>query len=341
MVGLPEAFLQEISCVPEEVVRETLRKRVFEIENSLAVYSILENLFSRNGRDSFFRTHFRAVLDTLRERFGKPIALLAVTEPKQNAMLASEFSKRADEPLTDAEVKSLSGFDTFFGPERFRRYLVSNGSRCEYLLYIRSSDPVDKLKKPELTVDHPLLGDSEIRRVIKAHALTLNVDAPGMEFSKRINDTKEYMVSMGMAFPIENEESILSSEFNKYLLRQGIDSEAVAEKKAALRFKPVKGTYGCYGHLSGILADGKLHREIMRSIRKRGAYLVQPEMAVPTITNRTDRTVFVYIDRNFFGMVNGHPQFLGGVRNLMPLDSIEAREGRIHGNQSAVYAEIV
>lgn len=340
MVGLPESFLKQTSDMSEETIRNLLRHQIFEIENSIAMYQLLENLFPRNGCDSFFKTHFRAMLNSLRQRFGNPIALLAVTKPKYDAMLETEFGKCPGEPLTDEEVKELSGFDTFFSPEQFRNYLDVNNGQCKHLLYTRSSDPVDKLKNPDIVVDHPLLSNTTMRQAIKTNTLTLNVDAPEMEYARRINDTKEYMPKMGMAFPITSIENLYSSQFGEYLRTQGVNPDDVTSGRATIRCKPAKGTYGCYGHVSGVL-NGDSRNKLKRNIRRRGHYLVQPEMATPTITNMTNGTKYTFIDRNFFGIVNGHPEFLGGVRNLVPVETDEAREGRIHGNSSAVYAEIV
>jgi len=335
MVGLPEMFLQEIGGMPEEVVREILRKGIFEIENSIAMYQLLESLFSRNGRDSFFKTRFRTVLDDLRRRFGRPIALLAITDEKYHAMKASEFGKHYGEQLADAEVKEFSGFDRFFGPREFRDHLASIGGQCGYLLYVRASDPVSKLRNPNSSVMHPLLSDSEMRRIIKKNALTFNVDDPKMGPEKRINDTKEYMALMGMAFQIRTMADLRSSEFEAFLRAQGFDEP----KATMLRCKPAKGAYGCYGHVARIMRDG--NKALAQGLDQWGDYVVQPEMPTPVIINSTNRTAYTFIDRNFLGMVNGRPEFLGGVRNLMPIDTIEARKGRIHGNSSAVYAEIM
>ncbi len=339
--GLTDAFLQELADMSKESVHEILRRRIFEIENSIAVYQLLEKFFARNGNDSFFKIRFRAVLNDLRQRFNKPIALLAVTEGKYDAMFASEFGKRLGEQITKEEIKELSGFDVFFGPGQFREYLTANGGQCGYLLYVRSSDPVAKLKKPGLVIEHPLLGDADMRRIIKAHSLTLNIDAPGMEYERRINDTKDYMPLIGMAFPIGDIDELSSATFKTYITEQGIDLEAVAKGEVALRCKPAKCAYGCFGHVSGVLTDGKFRRELRRGLRQRGDYVVQPEMETPVITNMTDQTKYTFIDRIFFGIIGGQPEFLGGVRNLMPTDNVEARRGRIHGNGSAVYAEII
>jgi hypothetical protein len=74
---------------------------------------------------------------------------------------------------------------------------------------------------------------------------------------------------------------------------------------------------------------------------RRGPYIVQPELQNPTITNRDDGRSCVYIDRVFFSSDGQNYQFMGGERTLMPIDSIEADNNRVHGNESSVYAEII
>jgi len=337
MVGLPETFLEEVSSMPEGIVREILRKGIFEIENSIAMYQLLENLFPQDGRDSFFKTRFRLFLDGIRRQFGRPIALLAVTRQKYDGMLEAEFGKRMRGCLTEMEVGELSGFDRFFDPYEFRSYLAANSGRCDYLLYVRASDPINKLQYPSSLVEHPLLSDGETRRVIKENAITFNIDNPGWSTGdfRRINDTKEYMPPMGMAFLIKEMADLLSPEFETFLRAQGY----AKPKAAMLRCKPAKGTYGCYGHAAGIMRDGS--KALARGLRQWGDYVVQPEMVMPVITNTDDGVIYTFIDRVFIGTVEGRVEFLGGVRNLMPADTEEARKGRIHGNSSAVYAEIV
>ena len=363
MVGLPQGFLEDASSMSVDEVREVLRRLVFEFENSLAMYQLLERTFSFAGEETFFRRNFRASLAELRERFGMPIALLAVTDEKYRAMRESEFGKVEGEPLSDAEVFELSGFDRFFGPDDFRRHLEENGGRCGFLLYARTSDPVAKLKKPDLQIEYPLLGDPKIRRVVKAHTLTMNVDAPDMEYGRRINDTKEQMHAIGMAFPIAHEEDFYSPAFAKhvakgsaytefgggprlsvgmmeYLAFCGVDTARVEAGEVPLRCKPMKGTYGCYGHVSGVLPDRDFRSDLRSNLRKRGSYVVQPELASPEVWNETEGRGYNFIDRNFFSLRNGTVRFLGGFRSLMPLDSVEARNGRNHGSKFTVWAEI-
>lgn len=157
MVGLPQGFLETAADVSENDMREVLRHSIFEIENSLAMYQVMEYIFSSDSRDSFFKRQFRASLDEIRQRFGMPIALLAATDQKYEAMKESEFGKSPQELLSDAEVMQFSGFDRFFGQQEFREYLAYTSGKCNYLLYARTSDPVAKLKKPDVNVEHPLL----------------------------------------------------------------------------------------------------------------------------------------------------------------------------------------
>ncbi len=364
MVGLTPEFLTQSASMSVREVREILRGKIFELENSLAMYQLLQHVCAESGRESYFRPRFRAVLNDLRQQWNMPIALLAVTDQKHVAMMSSEFGKNPGEVLTDNEVLELSGFDRFFGPAEFCAYLASNGGRCDYLLYVRSSDPVDKLKRPTLEVEHPLLGDPELRRVIKANSLTFNVDAPEMEYPRRINDTKEYMAPMRMAFEIQDVGDLLSGKVQKhlaagnsfgdfsgqrlsdgfldYLAVRGVNHLQVESGETCLRAKPGKGTYGCYGHVRGPLhSSQKFRKELALNIRQRGAYVIQPELETPRVINSVDGVEYTFIDRNFMGIIAGQPCFLGGFRSMMPSQSVEAKNGRIHGNGATVWADIV
>ncbi len=364
MLGLPEWFLQEATTMPVNLLRELLRGTVFEIENSLAMYQLLERTCANGDGPSYFQPRFRQALDELRRRHGKPIALLAVTQQKYQAMRESEFGKQDGDALSNQEVRDLSGFDYFFGPDEFRHHVQEKGG-CEFMLYVRSSDPVAKLKKPKLSVDHPLLGDAQMRRVIKANAITFNVDAPEMQYPQRINDTKEYMGPLGMGYEISRVEDLMSGEvcehlatshsfeeyhgqrlsdgFAQYLARRGMPMQAIESGSVHLRAKPAKGTYGCYGHVRGPLSSGaKFRKDLAYELRQRGGtYVVQPEMTTPQIVNTKDGVTYTYIDRNFLAFTNGHPVFLGGFRSMLPVDTNEAHKGRVHGNRDTVWAEIV
>lgn len=364
MMGLPETFLTAAAAMPEPEVRELLRGQVFEIENSLAYYQLLERTFAGDGKDSQFKRAFRLSLDQLRTRFGKPIALLAVTDEKHQSLRALECGVQGDTLLTDSEVRELTGFDRLFGPAEFTRYIEQNGGDCEYLLYARTSDPLEKLKHPSAVVDSPLLVNPRLRRIIKANAVTLNIDAPDADPERRINDTKEYLPKLGMALRIDAESSLMTPELIQhlkggnsvidtfagqhrftpaaaaFLSSCGVDPASIVSGHARLRAKPLKGTFGCYGHFRGSLGNADFRSELRSNLTKRGAYVVQPELLAPRVHNLTNDTEYVFIDRIFFSCTNGAPVFMGGFRNMLPSDSEEAKRGRIHGNKNAVFAEI-
>jgi hypothetical protein len=363
MVGLPKSFLQKAEDFSEDEIRNLLKGSIFEIENSIAMYQLLDKIFS-NGTPSRFSRIYRASLEELKREHQRPVALLAVTDQKHEAMRTSEFGKSEGEDLSDDEVHHLSGFDRFFGPEEFKRYLDENNGECDYLLFARTSDPVAKLKKPGTYVEVPLLENDETRRVIKANTITFNVDNPTWDNgdSRRINDTKEYLPSMGMAFEARQLDSLfsdgvishmangkpfveyqgnrLSADFEDYLLTQGIEPRKVGEGEVQLRAKPMKGAYGCYGHLTQALEDRKFRAELKKNIQQRGPYVIQPELATPVIVNETTGQAYTYIDRNFLTTDGNEYRFMGGFRSMMPIDYVEAKQGRIHGNGATVWAEV-
>jgi len=361
MQGLSSAFLQQAETASPAEVKEAIRGSIFEIENSIAAYQVLENVFAVDG-NSLFRMKFRRGLDDLRREFQKPIALLAVTEEKYQGMKSFEFGKAPHEPITPEEVSALSGFDALLGPEQLRAHLKENNGEYQYLLYVRASEPISRLKNPKEREPVSLLTDPALRALIKANSITLNVDAPDMAADKRINDTKAYLSPMRMAFQVRTMGDLFSEEalsrqergkpiqelgiaalaplFREYLEGRGISPEEAINGATRLRAKPLQGTYGCYGHTRGTLYDREFRRELRIGLRDRGDYVVQPELTTPIIHDTGSGTEYTYIDRNFFSFTGDAPVFLGGVRTLISTASQEAKKGRIHGNSSAIYAQI-
>src|SRR5262249_2310780 len=78
MAAADADFLRAADAMPEHELLFELRKRIFEVENSLALYQLLERLFPAGGQRCS-PPGWRAALDSLRKQFGRPIALLAVT----------------------------------------------------------------------------------------------------------------------------------------------------------------------------------------------------------------------------------------------------------------------
>ncbi|PKL36384.1 hypothetical protein CVV38_00540 [Candidatus Peregrinibacteria bacterium HGW-Peregrinibacteria-1] len=364
MVGLPDVFLNMSENLSLDEVISVLKGRIFEIENSLAMYQLLGKMFSNglNG-ESNFSLRFRDLLNEIRLRHNMKIALLAVTDDKHRGMRELEFGKRDGEMLADDEVVALSGFDKLMGPSEFLEHLEANNGVSDYLLYVRSSEPIAKLRNPKIEVANPLLAIDKIRRAIKAKALTFNVDAPGMDFDRKINDTKAYLSVMGMGYDIGTELDLYSTGFSGHIKRERAYADyekgarlsdtfvgflegrevcplKVETGETQLRAKPMKASYGCYGHVRGALNDSKMRSALRKGISTRGAYVIQPEFEIPTVIDESSGTTYAYVDRNFMGMANGKPTFIAGFRSLMPTSSEEFKAGRNHGNGDTVHAEI-
>lgn len=357
MVGLPTPFLDQAARSNPAAVEDAIRNGTFEIDNSLAMYQLLGKLFPRDGQPSRFQETLRAGLDEIRERTGKPIALLAVTEEKAAAMRTTEFGKEPGEPLTDEEVFQMTGFDKFFGPKEFAEHVRENGGDSAYVLYARTSEPVAKLRKPNTTVSSPLLEDPDMRRVIKANAITFNVDDPtwGPEDPRTINDTKKYMAELGLAYAATVPEAVfttqnlkggrstttVSDELAEFLVARGVDPLDVDSNTVRLRAKPLNASYGCYGHASGTLDDKDFRGGVRKGMKERGPYVIQPEITTPTLVDEGTGETYVFIDRNFMTLdAKGKPVFMGGFRSLIPTDHEEAKSGRIHGNGATRWAEV-
>ena len=327
MVGLSADFLTQAAELSEDEVVGILRPQIFEIENSWALYHILSHVIDRVDDLSVYSKRSRIMLDSLRKRYNMPVALLAVTDAKWADMRATEFGKLEGEALSDTEVFDLSGFDKFFGPEEFKAHVKASGGESQYLLFVRASDPIEKLKQPDLSVDQPLLSEREMRQVIKRFAITMNIDDPMWSVGdvRRINDTKRYMPQMGMALEINDEA--------------GLRSASTELGEGRLRAKPAQGTFGCYGHVQGSVSEKDFRRKVRRGLRQRGSYLVQLEHSVPSTYNTVDGLEYGFIDRVFCGMAPD-PQFIGGHREFLPMVSHEVKSGRLHGSSQTVYAEI-
>lgn len=341
MVGLPDDYLQKVASFNAQEIQEDVRGAIFEIENSLAIYQILSGIFSDREERSFFGKRFRESLDALRRQLNMPIALVALTEQKYQAMREIEFGKQPGELLTNEEVLNLSGFDTFFGPDGLVKHFNQNGGKSNYLLYVRASDPLTKLRDPSLIVNNPILADAKLRKIIKAYAITFNIDNPewALDSISRINDTKAYLPLMNMAYPIYSNEDLQSPHLKKFIQLHD-KGRSMESTKMVVRAKPMKSSYGCYGHERGCVETSEFRRRVRKNIQMRGPYVIQLEKQTPRIINTTVGNEYTYIDRNFFYTDGKIFKFLGGFRLLMPTNSTEAVRGKIHNSGSTVWAEI-
>lgn len=329
MQGLTDEGLRRLGELSISEVASELRQRIFEVEDSWAMYGILRSVFARGAEPSFYGRKTQELLDFIRVKYQKPIALLAVTKQKYHAMKAEEFGKDPHEPLSDQEIQAISGFDTLWGPEQFLAHVKENAGQCQYLLYIRPSDPVDKLRNPGLAVEHPLLLDPDLRATIRANALTLNIDDPGDVNAIKLNDTKAYLQPLNMGVQVDSMDDLARFRQMAAYCLPGV----------TMRAKPLQGAYGCYGHVRGSVDSSKFFGKVRKEMKKRGAYLLQKELPAPKAV--INGASYAYIDRVFVGMINDEPTWMGGHRELLPLDSQEAQSGRLHGNVSAIFKEII
>lgn len=331
MVGLPEGFLDTLQDRNPADIREFLRGRIFEIENSLAMTPLLSQIGEVANGSSYFRNNWNTLISSVKARHGKRIAQLAVTDEKFKLMSEAELGSQ---DFDNERVLSETGFDTFMGP---RHLLEELSSSDDYLYFVRASSPVNTLKNPSESVT-TILSNPEIRQYIKARSLTFNIDNPDSD-GPIINDTKGYQVPMGMAYYIESPSDLQEPAFAEFLASRGVDLGS----NPKLRGKPAAGVYGCYGHVRGNAHSiKKWGRPLEREMQVRGAYVIQPELPQSSFVNTASGQTYDYIHRIFLGTPDGvNYQFLGGFQNCIPSENMEARKGRIHGNHQAVWREIV
>lgn len=368
MTWLPQEFLDHINNgkLSKDEIKAILRSRVFEIENSLAMYQLLERMFTLDCSESNFKKNFRFIIDSIRKKYNKPIALLAVTDEKYLEMKANEFWKNSDDDLSPKEVSELSGFDYLLSPSQFQELAEGYKDDFPYLIFARTSLPVSVLKKPTIESPTSLLNNDVYRSIIKKNSITYNIDAPEFWSDKKINDTKKYLSLMNMAYDIWDRKDIFSDEFNTFLekwwayndykwdrlsqwfydfiISQWVTPEKVALWNTKIRCKPLDESYWCYGHLSFALNDAEKRSRLGKEIKNRWKYCIQIEMNMPEVQNASwDSIQYSYIHRNLFGIDAGswEPLFMWWVVCYMPIDSKEAEQWRNHWNNKVVYAEIV
>ncbi len=373
MTWIPQEFLDQVEkwFYTKEQVKAILRNRIFEFENSLAMSGLLSNMFAKEG-ESFFWEKLWEVLEGIRKKFGKPIAILTVTDEKYNALKKEEFWQEEDEELDSDRVRKLTWFDTLLSPDEFKKILEKNGGEAPYIVYVRSSIPNTNLRRPGSEDYNQLLEDDMVRKAVRKNSISLNVDKPSMEEEEKINDTKEYQLEMWMSYPISDladffsedfadylkngkppkksnvskydawEGDRLSKNFKKFLEEKWISPSAVENGEIEIRAKPLKESYWCYGHIKWTLDNKKFRQELSKEISRRGSYVIQLEMPQPTITNEYDDQQFMFIDRVFFGYNQSKWEevFMGWFRSLMPVDSVEAKKWRNHWNENTHWVEI-
>ncbi|MEM1312185.1 MAG: hypothetical protein AAGF07_01840 [Patescibacteria group bacterium] len=211
MQPLLEGFLEKCSNndLTKDQIKQIIKNSIFEIEGSMAMTPLLEVLFRENGEETQFKFAIRSMIESVRNVHKRPVIMLAVTKEKKEAILASEFGIENEDPQPE-KIRIDSGYDNVWGPEEFENFVNNNGEKDVPLFYVRSSDPVAKLKNPELKVE-TLLDNDEYRKIIKAHALTLNINNPkNVNENSKINDTKEYMEKTNLGYIARSVKDIYS-----------------------------------------------------------------------------------------------------------------------------------
>lgn len=331
MRALPIDFLITLDHYEIPVIKEVLKRSVFEFEDSLAMLNLLRMQFETNGV-SHFRDGLDRTFDSLRSTYCKGIALLATTQAKLDSILACELGVDDLSEVNDQTVRQVLGYDKLIGPEEYLRMLDSKAAQ-DYLLYVRSSSPVANLKDPRIEVPATILDDQAIRHEVLKNCITLNLGA--------LNDTKIAMLDMGLGVEISsaNLAQVLENrEIHELCNEYGLNLD-----DPRLRLKPRDGVFGCYGHhtmnLSN-LGSGKRKKKIVKDLKERGEYIVQPEL--PSTQFSSNGETLNAIHRNFVGynMQIHRYEAIEGVLAMMPVDP-NARITTVHGSASSSYSPVI
>jgi len=333
MRALPQKFLDTLATYDEATINQVLRRTVFEYEDSLAMNQLLRQCIPLADGTSVFAQGYDRIMDGIRRTYNMPIALLATTDEKVASIKAMELGIDPAQVASDELVRNLLGYDTLMGPNDLLQHLEANNGNSEYLLYVRSSFPVENLKKPDAEVPKTILDDEKIKHIIKKYSITLNLDA--------LRDTKRAMLDMGQGICINrsNYDEVIASNAIEDLL---MDSGIAMSDETVLRLKPMDGVFGCYGHYSlpiKHIRGGKRKNKLRKEMQKRGDYLLQVELPIYTLADIDNQNQHYHaIHRNFVGYNPETAQYeaVYGMMNMMS----GAYDGKVHGGRTAHFAGI-
>lgn len=229
----------------------------------------------------------------------------------------------------------------------------------EILRYVRAYALTHNFDDPTLPVNHPsIIMDSKEALVLtgSAYQVTHPGDLYSSSFLKYLAengiDTKDVtdlsltqnkkakLGGLFLNFPAPN---LLSESLISHLQARGADSALVASGEQYVRAKPLKQHYGIYGHETGMINRAKFMNELMKQIKIRGSYIIQPEFNNLHIVNSADpNESYVAIDRVFFVRgANGELQPMESCRSLMPAQSLEGKNNNVHEGANTRCAKIV
>ena len=341
-----QSFLSRVDLLSDEELDEWVESNVFEAENNLARLPLLVGMFRRDQPESYFGKRYGLALDNIRNKFGMPIALVAVTEEKYVNILREEFGIQDATPETRLShdfVRAISGYDMVIGPKEAEE-LIRSGEMNNILVYGRTSPPLSALRNTELLKDlHvPLLDNPENRRILRAQSLTPNFDPYTADPNAILNDTKAYQEALGIAFPVRTLDDLSLTHTMEYLHRRRIEPEHYSMHE--LRLKP-NLRYGGYDHIREVPIGFPLPAELAREIEealKYGTHYAQVEVYPTRVRNRRNGELYRTIERGFFAIDGDKPEdvhFLGSFGDMLLEDSVEAQKNTIHGQNDARWRE--
>lgn len=219
-------FLESAKLIDPLLLAGFILKRVFEFEPNIAAYGLNNRLWPDGTTNKTWHT----TLEIVRQRTEKKIAVLAGSEQKLEEMVLYEMGIKRGQPIIEDEVRAMTGFDAFLGPNDVQSlYEQYQGNDCPYLFFGRTSMPKSWLVNPASHIDVGPLAQPEILRYVRAYALTHNFDdlTLSLEDPKVITDTKEAMGMTGSAYSVTNPRDIYSEKFLHFLAEKGISMDLV------------------------------------------------------------------------------------------------------------------
>ncbi|MDA9128961.1 hypothetical protein N9J72_00595 [Candidatus Gracilibacteria bacterium] len=361
MMGIPKGFLDFVqeNNIPIALVKEVLRKKIFEIENSVAAYSLLSHIGTPEG-NSVFNQGLKAGIKSINSSTGKNVILLCLSQEKYESVMRFDIGIQNIDNYERKDITSSTGFYDVYSPADLQRSIEENE---DILFYTRSSLDIGDLKKPNGTIANTLLGEKDVFEYVRSRSITHNIDNPNGSSENTTNDTKKYMPQMGIGYPVSSIEEIYTEEYLNYLSGKrkndffgkiytnnfgaflqgyGYNNDDIRGGKIEIHAKPQDLAYGVYGHIIGDFSDGKKRKMFKQGLETRGDYIIQPRMKQSLYTDSQTEISYIYIDRVFlyFDYESGEIESMGGFRNHMPKESNDGKKGVVHGGPQTVYSNI-
>lgn len=345
MAALPESFLEDVRLgkVPFDELKEIIRARIFEFEDSIAMYGLIRNAGSElneNGEpvgSTKFATKFDAAIDVMRQQHGA-VVVGAIDDDKFQNLIGSELGivQRDDPRLLDNDfIRAHTGFDGYISPDEVQELITRNDTST--LIFARTSPAPNLLRQAGAyaSQENNLLANFRTRLGLRALALTLNIDNPRSEF--KLNDTK-------LALPFVNPFSVLVDANNFHQLNLDEVSQQLGIQPAdKVRIKPTQA-YGAYRQSTkplehSLVPGSNLHNQLVKNPTE--SFIIQPEIP-GLVLKGSEHGDFGGIFRIFVSknIDSGKFEVIGGQFNLLPVDNDQARKNNFHGNAAAVFAEI-